>query len=96
MTDDVSCPVQLWDVKSRGPMLDQAVNRANGILLLYDVTMQDSFDNMRRLFSKIRQKINDSKDLVFVLAGNKCDLEDTRKVSYEQGNDTVRGSISIK
>lgn len=54
-----------------------------GILLVYDVTDQKSFENIKTWFGNVEQHA--SEDVNKILIGNKCDWEDRRVVSKEQG-----------
>ena len=57
---------------------------ADGIVLVYDVTDDDSYEKIRDWMAQI--KANTEKDeLGFVLLGNKCDVE-PRVITEEQGN----------
>lgn len=61
------------------------IKNADGILLLYDVTQQGTFDS-------ISQWINDienvkGEDAIIVLIGNKCDLTEDRKIDKEKGEE---------
>jgi GTPase SAR1 family protein len=55
---------------------------AQALLLLYDVSNQTSFDNIRAWLSEIRQYAEE--DVVIMLLGNKVDKA-TRVVTKEQG-----------
>jgi len=59
------------------------IKRADGIILMYDITNRDSFDTISTWLNDIK----DHKGLDFpvILVGNKCDLETERKVSKEEG-----------
>ena len=59
------------------------IQRADGVILMYDITNRDSFE-------KISTWMNDifkykEKDFPVILVGNKYDLENERKVSKEEG-----------
>ena len=58
---------------------------ANAILLLYDVTKSETFENLNDWVIKIEK--NSSKNVYKALIGNKIDLESDRNVSSEQGED---------
>ena len=61
----------------------QYYRKANAILLLYDITKKDSFDEIKDYYSKeIRERCN--KNIPVVLIGNKLDLENEREVSQEE------------
>ena len=54
-------------------------------MLVYDITDHDSFDCLNNWLIEIEK--NASKNIIKILVGNKCDMENERKVSYEQGKD---------
>ena len=57
--------------------------KANSIILVYDITNQYSFDSCKTFFSlKIKEKRRENVKVI--LLGNKKDLEDKRKISYEE------------
>merc|ERR1712100_220397 len=55
-----------------------------GFLLVYSITDKSSFDQMNNLYDKIC-RTKDTQNAPIVLAGNKCDLNDQRQVSTEEG-----------
>lgn len=54
-----------------------------GILLVYDVTDEASFSNIRNWMRNIEQHASDN--VTKVLVGNKSDMEANRKVPYAKG-----------
>ncbi|KAF1775644.1 P-loop containing nucleoside triphosphate hydrolase [Phytophthora cactorum] len=59
---------------------------AMGILLVYDVTDDHSFQNIRNWMTQIRQ--NASSNVNKILIGNKCDVDPSeRAVTTKQGQD---------
>ena len=56
---------------------------ADGILLMYDISDRSSFEALPGWLDSIRE--NKGNDFPIVLIGNKCDLEDKRKVKKEEG-----------
>lgn len=54
-------------------------------MVLYDITCLESFQNLNSWLIEIEK--NASKNVYKILVGNKCDLEENRKVSYEQGQE---------
>jgi GTPase SAR1 family protein len=57
----------------------------DGYILVYDITSNSSFEDLTDKFYDQLVKNNEDKDLPIVLVGNKCDLEDNREVSEEEG-----------
>mmetsp|Transcript_60561 Transcript_60561/g.91363 ORF Transcript_60561/g.91363 Transcript_60561/m.91363 type:complete len:184 (-) Transcript_60561:314-865(-) len=58
---------------------------AQGILLVYDVTDQNSFESIRNFWISQIQQHADSSHVNTMLVGNKCDMSDKRIVSTEDG-----------
>ena len=55
---------------------------ANIILLIYDISKLDSFNNIEKWYSSLNNL--NRKEVIFALVGNKCDLDYNRKVQMEQ------------
>ncbi|RMZ81997.1 hypothetical protein DV737_g2316, partial [Chaetothyriales sp. CBS 132003] len=78
--------LQIWDTagQERFRTITTAYYRgAMGILLCYDVTDEKSFNNIRTWFSNVEQHASEGVNKILV--GNKCDWEEKRQVSTEQG-----------
>ncbi|KAG7237699.1 hypothetical protein INR49_032145 [Caranx melampygus] len=56
---------------------------AMGIILVYDITDEKSFENIQNWMKSIKE--NASAGVSRMLLGNKCDIEAKRKVSKETG-----------
>lgn len=54
-----------------------------GIMLVYDITNEKSFENIKNWIRNIEE--NASADVERMLLGNKCELEEKRQVSKERG-----------
>lgn len=86
-----SCALQIWDTagQERFRTITTSYFRgAQGIVLVYDVTDRDSFENVRTWMQEISK--NADKHANVMLVGNKCDMEDQRKVSKEEGEALAR------
>lgn len=59
--------------------------------MVYDVTDQESFNNVKQWLSEIDRYASDSVNKLLV--GNKCDLTSKKVVSYETGK--VRGELLL-
>ena len=78
--------VQLWHIPGQERLLTIAKNyykASHGILLLYDITRQNSFDKIRKLIQIIKEESN--KNTIIFLIGNKIDKNRDRKITTEQG-----------
>ena len=86
--DEKKIKMQIWDTAGQERfknIIASYYRGAHGILLLYDVTDKDSFRNLSNWLIEIEK--NGSKNVLKVLIGNKCDLEDKRVITYNQGKD---------
>ena len=78
--------IQIWDTsgQKRLKIIPQKYyEKADGIILMYDITNSDSFDNIINWTRDIRK--NASENLIIYLIGNKVDLIDDRKINIEKG-----------
>ncbi|KAI9310485.1 ras family-domain-containing protein [Dichotomocladium elegans] len=78
--------LQIWDTagQERFRTITTAYYRgAMGILLVYDVTDEKSFGNVRNWFSNIEQHASEGVNKILI--GNKCDMEENRVITVEQG-----------
>ena len=66
------------------------INKADGILLMYDITNIETFKKVPIWIESIKEKKGNS--LPIVLIGNKCDLIDERKVSKEEGENEAKNN----
>ena len=62
---------------------------AMGIMLVYDITNEKSFDNIKNWIRNIEEHA--SADVEKMILGNKCDMNDRRQVTTN--NNTVRYRI---
>ncbi len=61
---------------------------AMGIMLVYDITQEKTFDNIAKWLRNIQEHANE--DVEKMLLGNKCDMEDKRMISKERGETIAR------
>lgn len=54
-----------------------------GIMLVYDITNEKSFENIKNWIRNIEE--NASADVEIMLLGNKCELTESREVTRERG-----------
>ena len=89
--DGKKIKLQIWDTagQERFRTITQAYYRgAMGILLVYDVTDEKSFQNIRSWMRNIEQHAN--TEVVKVLLGNKCDMKQKRAVKHEEGENLAK------
>ena len=59
-----------------------------GIALVYDITDRNSFLDIEKWLEDCYEKVVNYA--TYILIGSKCDLEDQRQVSYEEGNELAQ------
>ncbi|CAJ0562849.1 unnamed protein product, partial [Mesorhabditis spiculigera] len=62
---------------------DSGVGKTCGIMLVYDITNEKSFENIKNWIRNIEEHA--SQDVERMIIGNKCDMEDRRVISRERG-----------
>jgi len=83
--------IQIWDTAGQDRFRTITKNYykgANGIILLYDVTNQKSFQNIKTWLDQIKEEIEQKVSLMLV--GNKIDDVDKRKVTKEEGENLAK------
>ena len=81
-----SIKLQIWD--TAGQARFRAITKnyykgSHGIILIYDITNTQSFENVKTWVNQIREEA--SSNVIIYIAGNKVDMEDERKVDREDG-----------
>ena len=80
--------LQIWDTTGSEQYLSITTpyyRGAMGIILVYDVTNEKSFENVRNWIQRI--ELNSSTGVETFLLGNKCGMKEERKVSKEEGEE---------
>jgi len=88
--------LQIWDTagQERFRTITTAYYRgAMGILLVYDVTDEQSFLNIRNWIRNIEQHASDSVQKILI--GNKCDMTQDKVIATERGQE-LADEYSIK
>ena len=83
--------VQIWDTagQERYRAITSAYYRgAVGALLVYAINSRDSFNDVERWLSELRE--NADRNIVIMLAGNKSDLKHLREVPTEEAKDFAK------
>lgn len=79
--------LRVWDIGGQSihsKNLSSYIQHANGILLVYDITNLESFNNLNDWITNVR-RYNQTEYLYLI--GNKIDLISMRQVSENQHND---------
>ncbi|XP_034468533.1 ras-related protein Rab-8A isoform X1 [Hippoglossus hippoglossus] len=84
--DGKKIKLQIWDTagQERFRTITTAYYRgAMGIMLVYDITNEKSFENIKNWIRNIEEHA--SSDVEKMVLGNKCDINDKRQVSKDRG-----------
>lgn len=84
--DGKKIKLQIWDTagQERFRTITTAYYRgAMGIMLVYDITQEKSFENIKNWIRNIEE--NASADVEKMLLGNKCELNEKRQVTRDRG-----------
>ena len=67
------------------------IKKADAFILVYDITLRQSFDNIYKYYNKLKFALNDIEDKynkkILYLIGNKFDLKINRLVNENEGRD---------
>ncbi|KAJ7419749.1 Ras-related protein Rab-28 [Pitangus sulphuratus] len=85
---NLNVTLQVWDVGGQtigGKMLDKYIYGAQGVLLVYDITNGQSFENLEDWYNVVK-KVNEESETqpLVALVGNKIDLEHMRTVKSDK------------
>eukprot|EP01038_Epipyxis_sp_PR26KG_P005417 gene5417-7505_t len=78
--------LQVWDTAGQErfrALTSNYYHGAHGIIVVYDVTDMQSFENVQLWLNEIDRHVTDNVNKLLI--GNKSDLAEDRQVSYEQG-----------
>lgn len=85
--DGQQCMMEILDTAGTEQftaMRDLYMKNGQGFVLVYSITAQATFNDLMELHDQI-VRVKDTPNVPMILVGNKCDLEDERVVSKDQG-----------
>ena len=91
LEDGKMVKIQVWDTAGQDRFRSITKNYykgAHGIILIYDVTENKSFENLKNWMNQIKEEV--SNRVTIVLVGNKIDDEENRKITTEQGESMAK------
>ena len=83
--------LQIWDTagQERYRSITSAYYKGSkGCFIVYDITSTQTYDNIQKWYEEIKK--TSGKGISIILVGNKCDLENERKVTVEMGQDKAK------
>nr|AAC47440.1 rab6 [Plasmodium falciparum 3D7] len=84
--DEGPVRLQLWDTAGQErfrSLIPSYIRDSAAAIVVYDITNRQSFENTTKWIQDILNERG--KDVIIALVGNKTDLGDLRKVTYEEG-----------
>ncbi|OWZ06314.1 Ras family GTPase [Phytophthora megakarya] len=102
---DTQVTLQIWDIGGQsigGKMLKNYIYGAQGVLLVYDITNYESFQNLEDWYRLVRRTFDDGHMPYVALVGNKTDLNHLRAVKvakhkqFTEENDLKSFFVSAK
>ena len=87
----VGAKLQIWDTAGQEryrSITSSYFKGSHGCFIVYDITNETSFEDVNKWYEQAQKE--SSKEVSIILVGNKCDLENERKVSKEKGEEKAR------
>ena len=84
--------LQIWDTAGQERYMSVNKNlflRVQGMILMYDITNRESFEHVTVWINNIREICS---QIPIILVGNKCDLEEERIVTEEEGREIAENN----
>ena len=81
LQNDKNIKLQIWDTAGQDRFRAITKNYykgANGIILIYDVTNKQSYENVKNWLTQIKEEA--TPNVIIYLAGNKIDVEEEQRV----------------
>ena len=94
--DNKKIKLQIWDTAGQErfrTITTSYYKGAHAILICFDITDRESFEHIRNWMADIDKFAKDG--VLRILVGNKCDLEQSRQVRKEEGNE-IANKYGIK
>ena len=83
--------VKIWDTVGQErfrALTPSFLRNAEGVVIVFDVTSQESFDNVKGWINSVKSNIGENV-IPIIIVGNKIDMENMREISKEDGNKTA-------
>ena len=80
--------VKIWDTVGQErfrALTPSFLRNAEGVVIVFDVTSQESFDNVKGWINSVKSNIGENV-IPIIIVGNKIDMENLREISKEDGN----------
>eukprot|EP01138_Halocafeteria_seosinensis_P001272 gb/GECG01001305.1/.p1 GENE.gb/GECG01001305.1/~~gb/GECG01001305.1/.p1 ORF type:complete len:286 (+),score=27.67 gb/GECG01001305.1/:1-858(+) len=84
--DDRTVRLQLWDTAGQErfrSLIPSYIRDSSLAVIVYDITKRETFNNLTKWIADVRAERG--SDVVIMIAGNKTDLSENRRVTAEEG-----------
>ena len=88
---NIGAKLQIWDTAGQEryrSITSSYYKGSHGCFIVYDITNEATFQSVDKWFEQAQKEA--SKDISIILVGNKCDLENERKISKEKGEEKAK------
>ena len=89
--NEANIKLQIWDTagQERYRSITSAYYKGSkGCFIVYDITSPRSFEDIEKWYEEVTK--SGGKDISIIIVGNKCDLENERKITAEMGENKAR------
>ena len=90
MINNINVLVKLWDTSGQERFKALTPNyfrNAEGVVLAYDVTNSESFENLKFWINSIKSNLGEKNIFIpIIIIGNKIDMEDMRDITKEDAS----------
>mmetsp|Transcript_18897 Transcript_18897/g.48058 ORF Transcript_18897/g.48058 Transcript_18897/m.48058 type:complete len:192 (-) Transcript_18897:61-636(-) len=90
--DEESCLLEILDTAGQEEftaLRDQWIRDCEGFVIIYSIISRSSFEQVSTFKEQV-MRVKDADRLPIMLVGNKCDLEEKREVSTQEGVDLAK------
>ena len=87
----INTKIQIWDTAGQEryrSITSSYYKGSHGCFIVYDITNESSFNNVEKWYEYVQKEAG--KNISIILVGNKCDLENERKISKEKGQEKAK------
>lgn len=91
LVDDKILKLKIWDTAGQErfrSVIRSYYHGTNGIVLVFDLTDRDSFNNLHNWMNDINDLIIENTSIILI--GNKCDLTSYKTISQNEINDFIK------
>ena len=85
--------LKIWDTAGQERFKSLTKNffkNAQGVILVYDVTNKETFNNLKNWISSTKENVSSDKNLKAIIIGNKIDLVSSREVNKQEAEELAK------